>query len=82
MAYWCDGATAERKRADRALQACVRRTGHPMLADLMYVGVRIGGARWLPLPWRWGYGYPWLHRSTPPQPAPPGATDRPTAPAN
>lgn len=42
------------------LETCVTNEGSPLLAKLMYAGVRLGGSRWFPLPWRWGYGYPWL----------------------
>jgi hypothetical protein len=59
MAYWCGGPATARRAADRSLSACVESHGHPLLAEFMYVGVRLGGTRWLPLPWRWGYGYSW-----------------------
>jgi hypothetical protein len=31
--------------------------GHPCLARLMYLGVRVGAPAWVPLPWRWGFGW-------------------------
>lgn len=59
MAYWCGGPGAARAAADRELARCVRRTG-ARVGPLMQCGVRAGGMGWLPLPWRWGYGWPWL----------------------
>ena len=71
--YWCAGAAGNRKQADRALRDCVRSHSGPANAFLMYWGVRLGGAGWLPVPWRWGYGYPWL--DTPDNPS--SGCDRP-----
>jgi hypothetical protein len=32
------------------------------IGSLFYAGVRLGGAPWLPTPWRWGYGWEdWPH---------------------
>lgn len=58
-AYWRGGSATERKAADQALRQCVKSQGYPVLAQLMYLGVRIGGHAWLPTPWRWGFGWPW-----------------------
>ena len=58
-AYWQGGTAAERKAADQALRECVKQKGYPILAQLMYVGVRVGGHHLLPTPWRWGFGWPW-----------------------
>lgn len=55
--YWQGGTQAERKAADIELMCCVAKRGHPLVAFAMYLGVRIGGHAWLPLPWRWGYGW-------------------------
>lgn len=57
-AYWQGGSCADRAAADRALAGCIRDSGHPVLADVYGVGVRIGGHALLPFPWRWGYGWP------------------------
>lgn len=38
---------------------CVVENGHPIVAFIMWIGVRIGGHPLLPAPWRWGYGWPW-----------------------
>lgn len=55
--YWCGGTAEGRRHADRRLEQCVAELGHPRLARLIYLGVRAGGATWLPLPWRWGFGW-------------------------
>jgi hypothetical protein len=61
VAYWCGGGIETRRAADIALRTCVTQRGSPMIADLMYLGVRLGGMPWLPFPWRWGYGWDWPH---------------------
>ena len=58
MAYWCGGSGDERRAADETLRACIARHER-RLATMMLVGVRMGGAGWLPTPWRWGFGWPW-----------------------
>ncbi|MBM4442691.1 MAG: hypothetical protein FJ027_19910 [Candidatus Rokubacteria bacterium] len=55
--YWCGGTADTREKADAALRACVVKTSSPLLGALMYRGVRLGGVPWLPVPWRWGYGW-------------------------
>lgn len=60
IAYWC-GATV-RLEADRAFRACLREHSSAAQATMMFLGVRIGGGRFSPFPWRFGYGYPWPHR--------------------
>jgi len=62
VAYWC-GAVV-RKEADRALRACVRDASSKGNSNVMYAGVRVGGWRFWPFPWRYGYGYAWPHRKT------------------
>lgn len=58
LAYWRGGSAAERRRADAELRACVlAHTGRPLLAGLMYRGVRIGGMPLVPSPFRWAYGW-------------------------
>ncbi len=57
--YWCGGTVAQRRAADRDLQQCVAERGHPARSRLMFAGVRVGGVPWLPLPWRWGFGWPY-----------------------
>ncbi len=48
-----------RLEADNQLQACVTNMGQPKVANLMKVGVRIGGSAYLPTSFRWGYGWPY-----------------------
>lgn len=59
MDYHKGGAKEDRLRADRTLAACVALRGWPIMGALMYYAVRVGGHPWMPLPWRWGYGYRW-----------------------
>ena len=56
-AYWKGGTWKERRDADRELRDGIRRKGKPVIAQLAYVGVRVGGTPWLPTPWRWGFGW-------------------------
>ncbi len=67
VAYWLGGSVIDRFVADCKLTIdVVRNYTMPAgeiklalimsLAVLMFLGVRIGGCRWLPLPWRWGFG--------------------------
>jgi hypothetical protein len=60
IAYWQGGTSAERLQADRALQHCVAAVGKPTIAWFMFVGVRVGGTPYLPISFRWGYGWPYL----------------------
>lgn len=55
--YWQGGTRRERKLADRKLRDGIRSKGKPIVAQLAYAGVRIGGTPWLPTPWRWGFGW-------------------------
>lgn len=57
LAYWRGGSAADRRNADAELLAGVAHNGHPVFAILMWLAVRPGGHPWLPLSWRWGYGY-------------------------
>ncbi|MCO1336290.1 FAD-binding oxidoreductase [Microbulbifer sp. OS29] len=59
-AYWKGGSYKERKQADRALEVCVAGTGEEEVALVMLMGVRLGGTPFLPTPFRWGYGWPYL----------------------
>lgn len=60
FAYWKGGTYDERKEADEALKQCVIGIGEPELAELMYLGVRMGGSPYFPTWYRWGYGWPYL----------------------
>jgi hypothetical protein len=57
IAYWAGGTRDERRQADLELRDCVAATGHPSIAELMYLGVRGGGTGRTPTPFRWGYGW-------------------------
>lgn len=59
-AYWLGGTYEQRCEADLALQKCAAATGNPEIAKLMLAGVRAGGSPYLPTPYRWGYGWPYL----------------------
>jgi hypothetical protein len=61
VSYWCGGPSA-RAEVDRELRSCVTAVSNRTNAFLMYAGIRLGGSRWLPFPWRWGYGYDWPYR--------------------
>ncbi len=66
LAYWVGGSREERKNADLELRKCVEGKGHPIIAQIMYHGLRIGGVWWLPTSFRWGFGWDY------PQNGPPG----------
>ena len=57
LAYWKGGTCGERKAADLLFRDGIREKGHPLIAELAYAGVRMGGSPWLPTPWRWGFGW-------------------------
>jgi hypothetical protein len=72
-AYWKGGTREERKAADMKLRDGIRAEGKPLVAEIAYAGVRIGGTPWLPTQWRWGFGwsgfprgYREVERRTPP----------------
>ena len=54
--YYFGGTPADRKASDKRLYKCVRDKGHKVNAVLMLIGVRVGAVRWLPTPFRWGFG--------------------------
>ena len=58
LAYWQGGSQQQKKQADEALRDCVlNTTNNELLAETMYVGVRIGGLPIFPVWYRWGYGW-------------------------
>ncbi len=57
ISYWKGGTAEERKSADLNLRACVRKVAGPVMAEIIYRGVRLGGYQGLPTTWRWGYGW-------------------------
>lgn len=59
FAYWRGGTAEQRLAADEQLRACVlKASGSSALADLMYAGVRAGGAPYSVTSYRWAYGWP------------------------
>jgi hypothetical protein len=69
FAYWRGGTRADRRAADRQLRRCVVAKAQEYafvgrclitaVAWIMWVGVRLGGGPYLPVHWRWGYGWRW-----------------------
>ncbi|MEJ2052918.1 MAG: hypothetical protein P8X42_03270 [Calditrichaceae bacterium] len=58
LAYWKGGSEEERAKADLDLKRCViEKTRDTTLANLMYMGVRMGGSPYFPTWYRWGYGW-------------------------
>jgi len=58
--YWVGGSRDERMEADRILQECVADKGAPKTATMMRIGVWFGGTPYLPMYFRWGFGWPYL----------------------
>jgi hypothetical protein len=57
--YYRGGSEKERRASDRRLYRCVRgKKGwqNELIAPLMFLGVRVLGVRFLPTPFRWGFG--------------------------
>ena len=46
--------------ADLDLRSCVAASGHPQVAELMLKGTRAGGTPYMPMGFRWGYGWKYL----------------------
>jgi hypothetical protein len=67
LVYWMGGTAEERRQADLKMKQCVAEKGFPTIAEIMYIGVRLGGVYWLPTPFRWGFGWPYP-KSGPPKP--------------
>jgi len=63
MAYWVGGTEQERLEADQKFRDGVNKIS-PFVGNVMYSAVRLGGNKWVPAPWRWGYGwaYPYDHQ--------------------
>ncbi len=58
LAYWRGGTEQDRLNADIALKNCVQQsTKNPVLANLMFEGVRLGGGPYFFTSYRWGYGW-------------------------
>lgn len=63
--YWQGGTSEDRQKADQMLFDCVNAKGGPFWAWLLWSSVRPGGHPWLPVPWRWGYGWKYPHHYAP-----------------
>jgi hypothetical protein len=63
--YWAGGTYMERWLADIELRECVRSLGESRIAEIMFVGVRMGGSPFFYTPFRWGYGWKKLRGYTP-----------------
>lgn len=59
-AYWAGGTALQREQADVQLERCVASKGQVHIAQLMLLGVRMGGFAFWPTSFRWGYGWPYL----------------------
>lgn len=59
-AYWAGGTAQQREEADIELKRCVANKGEQQIAQLMLLGVRMGGSAFWPTAFRWGYGWPYL----------------------
>lgn len=55
--YWRGGSWRARLDADKILRRAIAQRGYPRFAAVAYCMVRLFGTPYLPLPWRWGYGY-------------------------
>jgi hypothetical protein len=63
VTYWC--GSGRRREADLTFRRCVADASTQGNARLMYTGVRVGGGRFAPFPWRFGYGRAWPHHAPP-----------------
>jgi len=67
--YWQGGTRADRRAADRELYRCVVAQAQEyallgkcavfIIAWITWAGVRLCGGPYLPVHWRWGYGWRW-----------------------
>jgi hypothetical protein len=56
-AYFKGGSAADRLAADKKLRSdMIKQGAAPVVADLYYAAVRIGGMPGTHLPWQWGMG--------------------------
>lgn len=58
-AYWAGGTQEARRNADILLKQCVLALGQAKTAEIIFIGVRIGGSAYWPTPFRWSYGWPY-----------------------
>jgi len=55
--YWVGGTQVERYEADLLIKKCIAQSGHPVIARIMYRGIRVGGRPSTGRSYRWGYGW-------------------------
>ncbi len=61
IAYWAGvGGEAMHSKADQDLKQCIDKAGYPNIAEVVYDAVRVMRIPniTMPLPFRWGYGWP------------------------
>lgn len=58
--YWC--GAGDRRAVDQSFRSCMLRRTNKLYANVAWLGVRLGGGRFMPFPWRFGYGSPWPHK--------------------
>jgi hypothetical protein len=63
VAYWC--GVGNRREIDRIFRRCVLKHSGKVYANVAYAGVRLGGGRFMPFSWRFGYGRRWPFRKVP-----------------
>jgi hypothetical protein len=54
LAYRRGGTAQQRLLADQELRVCVSDLGRPLIAGIMFAGVRLGGSPHIPTSFRWG----------------------------
>ena len=57
VVYWRGGSRSERLQADTTFRSCINAASHPVFATIYYMGVRVAATPYLPVPWRWGFGW-------------------------
>ncbi len=56
--YWMGGTEQQRREADGIFKQCIEETGATANAQLMWLGVRLGGGPASNASYRWGFGWP------------------------
>lgn len=63
IAYWC--GVGDRQEIDESFRRCVSKKKTRAYANIAYAGVRMGGGRFMPFSWRFGYGHRWPFKKAP-----------------
>lgn len=67
LKYYEGGTERSRMKADIDMLRCAAKTGHPYMAIIMFIGVRLFGSKYWPTRMRWGRKNPYLRkRALPP----------------